>query len=166
MIVQYILDDRLGVGSSSGVFFLSPRNEGRVAFIKHDLWPAIEMMGAMVIYVDLQADPSADPGSVIREAIMRAAGFQRWATVQTLIDLSNEVKKPIVMIIDEVQHALSSEDGRNALWALKACRDQLNSSGHYGLRIMAISPDQDALTMLTYNKRAAFFCAPIIVVDI
>lgn len=31
---------------------------------------------------------------------------------------------------------------------------------------MAISPDQDALITLTYSKRAAFFCAPIIVVDI
>lgn len=165
-IAQFILEIGPGTASSSGVFFLSPRNEGRVAFIENDLRSAIEQMGALVIYVDLQADPSTDPGNIIMEAIIRAAGFQRWSTALTLVDLSDEIRKPIVLIIDEVQHVLSSEDGRNVLFALKACRDQLNSSRHYGLRIVGISPSQNAIETITRDRREAFFCAPIHVVYI
>jgi hypothetical protein len=167
VIARFILESGPGTSSSSGVFFLSPRNDGRVDFIENDLRPAIEQMGALVVYVDLLADPSADPGHVIREAIIHAGRFQRWSLTRTLADLSQEVKKPIVLIIDEVQLALSSEYGRNILFTLKAARDALNSSmGGYGLRIMAISPDRDAMLRLTGDVREAFFCAPLYTVDI
>lgn len=166
MIANRILESGPGTSAPSGWFLFSPRNEGRVAFLENDLRPAIEQMGALVIYVDLLADPSADPGHVIKEAIIRAAGVNPWSLVNALSDLSDEIKKPIVLIIDEVQHALSSEDGRNMTFTLKAARDELNSSRHHGLRIMAISPDKDALETLTRDKREAFFCAPMYDVDI
>ena len=50
--------------------------------------------------------------------------------------LSDETQRLIVLIIDEAPHAITSEAGSNALFALKAARDELNSSAHHGLRIV------------------------------
>jgi len=76
--------------------------------------------------------------------------------------LSDEVSKPIVLIIDEAQHAITSDGGSNALFALKAARDELNSSRHKGLRVVATGSNQDKLAMLRNSKEQAFFGAPLV----
>lgn len=78
-----------------------------------------------------------------------------------LSDLSAWVKKPIVLIIDEAQHALTSQAGSDALFALKAARDALNTTGSYGLRILATGSNQDKLAMLRNDRGQAFFGAPL-----
>lgn len=79
-----------------------------------------------------------------------------------LAELSDEVKRPIVLIIDEAQHAITTEKGYNALYALKAARDELNDGGHHGLRIVATGSNQDKLAMLRNSKDQAFFGAPLV----
>jgi hypothetical protein len=79
-----------------------------------------------------------------------------------LAGLSDETKKPIVLIIDEAQHAITTEDGVAALFALKAARDELNSSKHFGLRIVCTGSNRDKLAMLRNSKDQAFFGAMMV----
>lgn len=52
--------------------------------------------------------------------------------IERLIDLN---KKSVVLIVDEVQIALESQNGKGAMWALKSARDiidnNINSSGRF-----------------------------------
>ena len=79
-----------------------------------------------------------------------------------LAALSDETKKPIVLLIDEAQHSITTDGGYDALFALKAARDELNSSEHYGLRIVATGSNRDKLAMLRNSKDQAFFGAPLV----
>ncbi|MDN3219706.1 ATP-binding protein [Pseudomonas nunensis] len=76
--------------------------------------------------------------------------------------LSDEAKKLIVLIIDETQHAITTNEGVAALFALKAARDELNSSKHYGLRIVCIGSNQNKLAMLRNSSDEAFFGATMV----
>ncbi|CAG9166244.1 ATP-binding protein [Cupriavidus pampae] len=79
-----------------------------------------------------------------------------------LAALSDEAKQPIALVIDEAQHAIVSEKGNDALFALKAARDELNSSRHHGLRIVATGSNRDKLAMLRSGRDQAFMGAPLI----
>jgi hypothetical protein len=50
----------------------------------------------------------------------------------------------------------------NALFALKAARDELDSSAHHGLRIVATRSHRDKLVMLRNSKEQAFFGAHLL----
>lgn len=76
--------------------------------------------------------------------------------------MSDETQKTIVLIIDEAQRAITSESGSDALFALKAARDEVNSSRHHGLRVVATGSNQDKLAMLRNSKEQAFFGAPLV----
>ena len=79
-----------------------------------------------------------------------------------LAALSDATAKPIVLIIDEAQHAITSSSGTDALFALKAARDELNSSRHRGLRVVATGSSRDKLAMLRNSRDQAFYGAPLI----
>ena len=79
-----------------------------------------------------------------------------------LAALSDEVKQPLILLIDEAQHAITTEAGYSALFALKAARDELNSSMHFGLRIVATGSNRDKLAVLRNSKDQAFFGAPLV----
>lgn len=76
-----------------------------------------------------------------------------------LVALSDESQKIIVLMIDEAQHAITTDEGVAALFALKAARDELNSSKHHGLRIVCTGSNRDKLAMLRNSKDQAFFGA-------
>ena len=67
-----------------------------------------------------------------------------------------------MLIVDEAQHAITSDAGADALFALKAARDELNSSAHHGLRVVATGSNRDKLAMLRNSKDQAFFGAPLV----
>ncbi|MEX5618452.1 ATP-binding protein, partial [Pseudomonas syringae] len=67
-----------------------------------------------------------------------------------------------VLMIDEAQHAITTEAGVAALFALKAARDELNSSRHHGLRIVCTGSNRDKLAMLRNSKDQAFFGASMV----
>jgi hypothetical protein len=54
---------------------------------------------------------------------------------QALLDLVDQAKTDVVLIVDEVQHAITTEDGNRLLLALKAARDAINprpgTPGHF-----------------------------------
>ncbi len=69
--------------------------------------------------------------------------------------------KPVVMVIDEAQHTQASDEGRQALYALKAARDALNASDGPGFRLLATGSNTDKLAMLVDDKDQAFYQAPL-----
>ncbi len=69
--------------------------------------------------------------------------------------------KRIVIVIDEAQHALTSEAGSNALFALKAARDALNLAGR-GLQIIGTGSNRDKLSLLVQQRDQAFFGADLV----
>jgi hypothetical protein len=181
--------------SSSGLFLAAPRRTGKSTFVREDLRPVLESMGALVVYADLWENRKADPGHVIVSAVRqelgrhegvvkrlaRASGMDKVSVggvlsfsldrvglgndvslSTALATLSDETGKTIVMLIDEAQHAIASENGNDALFALKAARDELNSSRHNGLRVVATGSNQDKLAMLRNSKDQAFFGAPLV----
>lgn len=90
-------------------------------------------------------------------------GVGQGASLSTVLaELSDETKKMIVLIIDEAQHAITTNSGSDTLFALKAARDELNSSLHHGLRIVATGSNRDKISMLRGSKDQAFFSAPLL----
>ena len=81
---------------------------------------------------------------------------------KALTALSLETKKLIVMVVDEAQHAQTSEKGNAAMYALKAARDELNSSGNHGFRLIATGFNRDKLGILVQGKDQAFLNARMI----
>ena len=193
-IAKQILVIGVGSAASSGVFLAAPRRTGKSTFVREDLRPALEAEGALVVYADLWANPTADPGNVIVNAIRatlasndgvvlrlaKSAGMDKVkvgsvsfdldrvglgkdvSLTEALVALSDETKKIIVLVIDEAQHAITTEAGVSALFALKAARDELNSSQHHGLRVVCTGSNRDKLAMLRNSKDQAFFGAPLV----
>jgi hypothetical protein len=163
-----VLDEAL----RSGLFFSGLRRTGKTTFLVHDLIPALEADGAIVIYVDLWSDTQASPASLVHVAIRKAlADLQTPASTllaklrkvkkakveamglafgfevdklgehggptlaQALTEVVDKAGTDVVLIVDEVQHAMSSEDGNQMLVALKSARDAINprpgSVGHF-----------------------------------
>jgi len=190
-LADAILNNAALAPARSGLFLAAPRRTGKSTFLREDLMPALENRGAAVLYVDLWADKSMEPGqaivSLVRSAfalddgfvlkMARKAGMDKVnvgglsfdvakvglgtgvTLSQALAALSDRVKAPIVLMIDEAQHAATTEGGNNALFALKAARDELNSSAHYGLRIVATGSSRPKLAILRASKDQAFFRA-------
>lgn len=145
----------------SGVFLSGIRRIGKTTFLRQDLIPALEAMGALVVYVDLWADRSKSPSSLVHEAVRttlaqlmtpgssllaRLKGLSLGAVglsfsfqldsvgkpegvtlAQVFTELVEKVKTDVVLIVDEVQQALGTEEGNNLLFALKAARDAVNT---------------------------------------
>ena len=81
---------------------------------------------------------------------------------EALVALSDETRQMIVLIIDEAQHAITTDPGIAALFALKAARDELNSSHHHGLRVVCTGSNRDKLALLRNSKDQAFYGAPMV----
>jgi hypothetical protein len=192
-LAKLILHPSGASSASSGIFLAAPRRTGKTTFLRADLAPALEQVGALVLYVDLWADRRADPGDVIVSAIRielarhdailakfsKAVGLKGGkvaglefsldhiglgkdvSLVQALASLSDEVKAPIVLMIDEAQQASTTACGNDALFSLKAARDELNSR-HHGLRVVCTGSNRDKLSLLRVNKDQAFFGAPLV----
>ncbi len=79
----------------------------------------------------------------------------------TLVDalraLNETAGKPVALIIDEAQHALTSERGEAAMTSLKSARDQLNGPGAVNLMLVMSGSDRDKLMRLVNSNAAPFF---------
>jgi len=71
--------------------------------------------------------------------------------------LHEMAKKPVALIVDEAQHALTSERGETAMAALKAARDKLNSPGQGRLMLVMSGSDRDKLLRLVNTNGAPFY---------
>lgn len=83
----------------------------------------------------------------------------------TLVDalrlLHESAGKPVALIIDEAQHALTSEAGEAAMTALKSARDQLNQPGTVNLMLVMSGSDRDKLLRLVNTAAAPFYGSQI-----
>lgn len=169
MAQQLLQPSPLHMNVRSGVFLSGIRRVGKTTFLRRDLVPALEALGALVIYVDLWADRSKSPAALVLEAVrstlqqlqtpgsgllqrfkglnLGAAGFSfgfqldslgttsGTTLAQAFAELVAKAQVNVVLIVDEVQQALGSEDGTSLLHALKAARDAVNSQpgtpGHF-----------------------------------
>ncbi len=78
--------------------------------------------------------------------------------LRSLIDAANG---PVVLIIDEAQHALTSAAGENVMSALKSARDQLNTVGKVSLMLVMSGSDRDKLLRLVNANGAPFYGSQI-----
>ena len=164
MAAQLLRPSFLDTSLRSGLFLSGQRRVGKTTFLATDLIPALEALGAIVVYVDLWSQPQANPADLVHESIRRtlkelqtpgsgilqrlkevasveagAAGFKfgfKLADVgkddgaslaQAFTELIDQTQTDVVLIVDEVQHALGSADGDHLLHALKAARDAINT---------------------------------------
>ena len=70
-----------------------------------------------------------------------------------LVALADEIEEVIVLIIDEAQHAITTEAGSAALFSLKAARDELNSTHHHGLRVVCTGSNRDKLAICAHPPK-------------
>ena len=75
--------------------------------------------------------------------------------------LVEAAKNPVALIIDEAQHALTSEAGETAMAALKTARDQLNRPGQVKLMLVMSGSDRDKLMRLVNTNAAPFYGSQI-----
>ena len=174
----------------NGLFLAAPRRTGKSTFLQRDLVPELERRGIAVVYLDLWADQTRDPGSLIAEAIgkvintqlgwvaraaksthlesISVAGALKMDTskigkpdgatlTDALLMLADQSNKPVALIVDEAQHALTSVSGETAMAALKAARDTMNSPGHVRLMLVMSGSDRDKLLRLLNTNGAPFF---------
>lgn len=72
MARQLLSPGVLDHGLRSGLFLSGLRRTGKTTFLLQDLIPALENAGALVVYVDLWSDVSADPSTLIHAALRSA----------------------------------------------------------------------------------------------
>lgn len=81
---------------------------------------------------------------------------------QALEVLHKVAGKPIILIIDEAQHSLTTPDGINSMFALKAARDSLNSGvSADGIRMVFTGSSRDKLANLVLRSKQPFYGASI-----
>lgn len=77
---------------------------------------------------------------------------------QALTEVVDQAKTDVVLIVDEVQHAMTSEDGNQMLFALKAARDAINqrpdTPGH--LIFIGTGSHRALVNELTARRTQAF----------
>lgn len=75
--------------------------------------------------------------------------------------LHERADKPVALIIDEAQHALTSDAGEAAMTALKSARDQLNRPDAINLMLVMSGSDRDKLLRLVNTAGAPFYGSQI-----
>jgi hypothetical protein len=86
---------------------------------------------------------------------------------EAIAHLAQKSGRPVVLIIDEAQHATTSEAGANAMFALKSARDTLNigtertSVSNLQLGLVFTGSHRDKLASLVVSKSQPFFGATV-----
>ena len=85
--------------------------------------------------------------------------FPKELTLTDALEALTEAgKAPVAIVIDEAQHALSTQAGIDAMFALKAARDHLNQgSGQQKLFIVLTGSNRDKLAHLVLKRTQPFF---------
>ncbi|GHT92963.1 hypothetical protein AGMMS49545_11370 [Betaproteobacteria bacterium] len=140
-----------------GLFLPGPSRTGKTSFLLYDLMPALQKLGALVIYVDLLAQPNISPYHVACNAIrktlkphspsgildqfLRAIGIRDLkfnfnpetigknggiALVEALMAIIDQSQTDVVLIVDDVQLTMTSDEEPLLLHELKEARDAIN----------------------------------------
>jgi hypothetical protein len=154
---------------------LKPELERRgVVVVYVDLWADQKRDPGDLIADAVSKEVTKNLGLVARTA--KAAGVESlslagWVKVDTtrigkpdgvtltdaLSMLHEMTSKPVALVVDEAQHALTSEAGENAMTALKAARDRLNTPDTVRLMLVMSGSDRDKLLRLVNTNGAPFY---------
>ncbi len=140
-----------------------------------DLWADRQRDPAALIADAIRAALRALDGPAVRAARragLAKAGLGSWASFDldrvgapdgpTLTDALRAVAEragsPVALIVDEAQHALTTEAGVDAMFALKAARDALGASAE-GQRLLLVmtGSHRDKLAHLVLRRDQPFF---------
>lgn len=145
------LDTRL----RSGIFLPGESRTGKTSFLQHDLIPALQKVGAVVIYVDIMSNSEVSPYHLVCDAIKKTLAhlkpyspvlnrFRRFlglkysfkletigqddgvTLAEALTAIVDQARADVVLIIDEVQWTITADEEQLLLNALKAARDAIN----------------------------------------
>jgi len=76
---------------------------------------------------------------------------------QVLELIHKQTNKPIALLVDEAQHALTSEGGEALMWALKSARDQMKTPTGNNLMLLMSGSHADKLSLLLNSHSAPFW---------
>lgn len=141
-----------------------------------DLWsdrevdPSVLISGAVQEKLNVFADPISKLAKMTGTEKVTLAGvlslkldispvLPEGVTLSGALDvLAKASGKPIALVVDEAQHALSSEKGSNAMFALKSARDTLNLAGQpLNLALVFTGSNRDKLANLTLDYKQPFY---------
>ncbi|MEQ5766442.1 ATP-binding protein [Halomonas sp. H33-56] len=116
--------------------------------------PAIEKLAArwgiskvgLGQWIQLDATPTDNGGASLPEAL------------RLLIEAGG---RPVALVIDEAQQAVTTDAGNTLMAALKSARDQLNSPDHIQLMLVMSGSDRDKLLRLVNSHSAPFYGSQI-----
>ncbi|MFM9270868.1 AAA family ATPase [Halomonas elongata] len=97
-------------------------------------------------WVQFDANPTEDGAASLPEAL------------RLLIEAGG---KPVALVIDEAQQAVTTEAGNTLMAALKSARDQLNTPDHIQLMLVMSGSDRDKLLRLVNSHAAPFYGSQI-----
>jgi hypothetical protein len=98
----------------------------------------------------------AVPGTLSID-LRKAGGPDGLPLPQVLEWLHQAVAKTIVLIVDEAQEALTSEQGQSAMRALKSARDTMKTQTDSTLLLIMAGSHRDKLMRLLNNAKAPFW---------
>ncbi len=140
-----------------------------------DLWVEKETSPAILIAREVRKELSKYSGMITKFA--KATGLEKVTVFGALslnmsslslpenISLADALEAlaqvsnaPVVILVDEAQHALNSKEGMDAMFGLKAARDRLNqSSSNQRLFLVFTGSNQDKLAQLVLKRNQPFF---------
>jgi len=95
---------------------------------------------------------------IITKKIGTIDGLPLTDALRALCEMSN---KQVVLMIDEAQHSLTSDEWETAMTALKSVRDQLNKPSEIRLLLVMSDSDRNKLLRLVNSNAAPFFGSAI-----
>ncbi len=126
--------------------------------IGHSLEPHLGMLARAAKKTGLESLNLAGWLNIDISKIGKVEGATLPEALRALIEAA---KAPVALIVDEAQHALTSEVGEAAMAALKSARDQLNRPGAIKLMLIMSGSDRDKLLRLVNSGAAPFYGSQI-----
>lgn len=92
----------------------------------------------------------------------KAEGTRSATLTEALVEIGTRAGRDVVFIIDEAQHALTSEAGKDAMFALKAARDAMNQRREGArLYLLFTGSHRDKLAALVLTHKQPFYGARV-----
>ncbi|WP_018714706.1 AAA family ATPase [Brachymonas chironomi] len=156
---------------------LVPALERRKAVVIYvDLWSDMSKNPAALVHeaVRTTLQELQTPGSGLLQRLkslnLGAAGLSFGFALETLgakggatlaqafVELVEQAASDVVLIVDEVQHAMASEDGQVLLHALKAARDAVNArmGGKHHFIFLGTGSHKSMITAMTTRRTQPF----------
>lgn len=145
------------------------RNAPPLSLIQKALWKEAEKHLGLVQQLARKAGTtevgiSAGIGSFKFDPNRMQIGVE--STIEELMAyIMHRTSMPLLLIVDEAQHALNSDDGTTAMFTLKACREEFNQSpewqehvkAKYPLMCVMTGSHRDKLARLCTAKQSPFY---------